>query len=102
MAEQAVLEQGFARVSIFRPGLLDRGDKTRGVEKMALCVLSHINVKDVARLMILDAIRDPTTVQPIMYFEMDELLKVVKAVDLPPGPSKLGQEPNYPSIPPNF
>ncbi|GIL53921.1 hypothetical protein Vafri_9494 [Volvox africanus] len=87
MAEQAALEQGFSRVSIFRPGLLNRGDKARGLEKMAHHVMSHIDVKDVARLMILDVLREPATVQPIMRFEMGDLLKVVKAVDLPPAPS---------------
>ncbi|EFJ46107.1 hypothetical protein VOLCADRAFT_93520 [Volvox carteri f. nagariensis] len=68
--------------------LLDRGDKTRGAEKMALNFMSSIHVKDVARLMILDALRDPSTAQAVMRFEMADLQKVAKTIDQPPAPAK--------------
>ncbi|GFR47824.1 hypothetical protein Agub_g9601 [Astrephomene gubernaculifera] len=88
MAEQSVLQQGFQRASIFRPGLLNRGDKARAMEKLAAHVFSSIQVKDVARLMILDALRDPATAQPAAVFEMGELLKACQTAGQPPAPSK--------------
>jgi hypothetical protein len=56
-AEEAAKKQGFATLSIFRPGLLDRGDKARGIEKMISAVASGVKVSDVAKVMILDAKR---------------------------------------------
>ncbi|GLC44509.1 hypothetical protein PLESTB_000065600 [Pleodorina starrii] len=88
LAEQAVLHAGFQRVSLFRPGLLDRGAKARGGEKMFLGCLSNIHVKEVARLMILDVLRDPSTAQPVMRFEMGDLMKAAKQTDQAPAPSK--------------
>lgn len=35
-AEEAVKGQGFARAGIFRPGMLDRGDKARSIEKVTV------------------------------------------------------------------
>jgi hypothetical protein len=35
-AEEAVKSQGFVRAGIFRPGMLDRGDKARAIEKVTL------------------------------------------------------------------
>eukprot|EP00884_Botryococcus_braunii_P022503 jgi/Botrbrau1/8937/Bobra.0148s0050.1 len=54
-AEEAVKAAGFPRTSIFRPGLLERGDAARGVEKVFSYILPSIHVRDVARVMILDA-----------------------------------------------
>ncbi|KXZ55745.1 hypothetical protein GPECTOR_2g1295 [Gonium pectorale] len=88
MAEQAVLQQGFQRVSIFRPGLLDRGVKARAAEKMFLGMLSNIHVKDVARLMILDALRDASCAEPVAFFEMKQLMAAAKAQDQAPTPSR--------------
>lgn len=58
-AEQAVLSERIPATSIFRPGLLDRGDAARGMEKMmfSLGLFSSIKVEDVARCMVLDAER---------------------------------------------
>ena len=54
-AEEAVKSQHFASTFIFRPGLLDRGDKARGVEKWASKVLNSTSVKDIATAMVLEA-----------------------------------------------
>ena len=48
--------QGIDKTSIFRPGLLDRGDKARGLEKMISGVMSSIKVADVAKFMVADAV----------------------------------------------
>ena len=47
--------QGFKRVSIFRPGLLDRMDDANILLRTARKVLSSIKVSDVAKSMLLDA-----------------------------------------------
>lgn len=54
-AEEAVKAQHFASTYIFRPGLLDRGDKARGVEQWASKFLSAMPVKVIATAMILEA-----------------------------------------------
>jgi len=50
-AEQAYKDMGFQNLSIFRPGLLDRGDKARTIEKIALAIIPSISVKTVATAM---------------------------------------------------
>jgi hypothetical protein len=40
-AEEAVKSQGFGRAGIFRPGMLDRGDKARAIEKVSVS-LCHV------------------------------------------------------------
>ncbi|GAX79906.1 hypothetical protein CEUSTIGMA_g7346.t1 [Chlamydomonas eustigma] len=55
LAEEAVKAQLFARTSIFRPGLLDRGDKARAVEAALLNIVPTIKAVDVAKVMIWDA-----------------------------------------------
>eukprot|EP00878_Enallax_costatus_P044876 GHUV01053650.1.p1 GENE.GHUV01053650.1~~GHUV01053650.1.p1 ORF type:complete len:209 (+),score=94.39 GHUV01053650.1:36-662(+) len=55
LAENAVTSQGFARAAIFRPGMLDRGDKARGIEKIFMPIMGSIRVSDVAKVMIADA-----------------------------------------------
>ena len=47
--------QHFAATFIFRPGLLDRGEKARGVEKVFSKLVSSISVKELARGMIAEA-----------------------------------------------
>lgn len=54
-AEEAVKGLNFPVTAVFRPGLLDRGDAMRPVEKMACKVLSSIRVETVARAMVKDA-----------------------------------------------
>lgn len=55
-AEAAIKELGFAvTAAIYRPGMLDRGDKARTVEKWAGKLLPSIKVGAVARAMRLDA-----------------------------------------------
>ena len=54
-AEEAVKGQGIAAVSIFRPGLLGRGQKARGVEKVAARFLTSTPAQQVAKAMIQDA-----------------------------------------------
>ncbi|KAG2494953.1 hypothetical protein HYH03_006888 [Edaphochlamys debaryana] len=89
LAEQAAIDQGFTRTSIFRPGMLDRGDKVRaGAEKIALGIMTSIKTKDVARLMILDALRDPSACRPVMRFEMGALLKAAKQEGVAPEAAK--------------
>jgi hypothetical protein len=49
-AEEAVKSAGFARAAIFRPGLLDRGDKARLWEKVI--GLSEEGVPEEGRLLV--------------------------------------------------
>lgn len=80
-AEEAVKAEGFDRVSIFRPGLLDRGELARGIEKLGMKLGSSIKVSDVAKLLILDATRpDP---QPLGVFEMGNM-KTAAAANVAP------------------
>ena len=51
-AEAAVQARGFPRTSVFRPGMLDRGDAARFGEALALKLLPATHVADVARAMI--------------------------------------------------
>lgn len=56
LAEEAAKAQGFALgVSAFRPGMLERGELARGVERLFAKVLSSVPVADVAKVMIADA-----------------------------------------------
>jgi hypothetical protein len=68
-------------VSIFRPGLLDRGDKARGVEAWGSYIMPSIKVADVARLMVLDAERAGASGTRV--FEMKHLQAAVKAGGAP-------------------
>lgn len=54
-AEEAVKSQGFARAAIFRPGMLDRKEKARFIEKVFAPLAGSVDVADVARVMIADA-----------------------------------------------
>lgn len=48
-------EAGFPHTSIWRPGLLGRGDKARGVEKMARLLIRPMAVETLALAMVRDA-----------------------------------------------
>lgn len=81
MAEQAVISQSFPRVSIFRPGMLERGDVARPGEKIFSKVMNSIPVADVARVMILDAERSrgATGLPAVSVYEMDALKASAKS-----------------------
>eukprot|EP00758_Cryptobia_borreli_P004209 Tbor_TRINITY_DN4241_c0_g1::TRINITY_DN4241_c0_g1_i1::g.23870::m.23870/K17290/HTATIP2; oxidoreductase len=51
---------GFRNMSVFRPGLLDRNNKTRFVEKIGRIFMTTMPVKVVARAMINDMVIDRT------------------------------------------
>lgn len=53
--ENALKDMQFQNTSIFRPGVLDRGNKKRFVEKMASWVMSTIPVGTVAKALVKDA-----------------------------------------------
>jgi oxidoreductase len=77
-AEEAVKSQGFERVSIFRPGLLNRGDLVRsGMESLLLGKGFDIKVQDVAKLMVLDAERESPP-PGVTTFEMKALMRAAK------------------------
>ncbi len=52
MAEEGVIALGFPRTSIWRPGLLDRGDRARGVEKVGLALAGGVPVRAVAAAIV--------------------------------------------------
>eukprot|EP01102_Stenamoeba_stenopodia_P019501 TRINITY_DN7381_c0_g1_i1.p1 TRINITY_DN7381_c0_g1~~TRINITY_DN7381_c0_g1_i1.p1 ORF type:complete len:246 (-),score=48.08 TRINITY_DN7381_c0_g1_i1:254-931(-) len=56
--EQYVQDQKFKVTSIWRPGLLDRGDAARTVEKIASVFMGSISVETVARAMMLQEEQD--------------------------------------------
>ncbi|WIA24116.1 hypothetical protein OEZ85_013714 [Tetradesmus obliquus] len=74
LAEEAVKGQGFARVGIFRPGMLDRGDKARSIEKLFAPLTGAIAVSDVARVMLADAAAFKAgSVAGVGVFEMKDM-----------------------------
>eukprot|EP00882_Tetradesmus_deserticola_P001979 GHRQ01002121.1.p1 GENE.GHRQ01002121.1~~GHRQ01002121.1.p1 ORF type:complete len:278 (+),score=130.78 GHRQ01002121.1:147-980(+) len=74
LAEAAVKGQGFARAAIFRPGMLDRGDKARAIEKWFAPLTGAIPVADVARAMVADAAAHKAgRVSGLAVFEMKDL-----------------------------
>ena len=52
MAEEGVIALGFPRTSIWRPGLLDRGGRARGVEKVGLALAGGLPVRAVASAIV--------------------------------------------------
>ncbi|KAI7835557.1 hypothetical protein COHA_010537 [Chlorella ohadii] len=56
-AEEAVKAQRFPYASILRPGLLERGELARGMEKAVARLMSSVKVSQVAHCMIADAER---------------------------------------------
>ncbi|KAL0032830.1 hypothetical protein WJX77_001609 [Trebouxia sp. C0004] len=79
-AEEAVKAQGFACVSIFRPGTLDRGQQARWNERLASRLMTTTPVKDVARAMVLDAEASRIGVQ---VYEEASIIDLVKSGALP-------------------
>jgi oxidoreductase len=85
-AEEAVTKRSFAHASIFRPGMLDRGDKERTLEKLVGSVLPKTHVAAVARAMISVAERtasgvvDPSPT-PVVY-ETPDIKDVAAAAAL--------------------
>lgn len=53
--EQVVTSAGYPHTSIWRPGLLGRGVKARGVEKMARFLVTPMPVETLGRAMVKDA-----------------------------------------------
>ena len=87
-AEESVKGLGFPFVSIFRPGLLDRGSKARTGESLFSAIVSSVKVADVAKVMVADA-EDAAAVGPtqgaaaavrpaICLFEMKEIKLAAK------------------------
>ena len=58
LAEEAVKKQGFDYTTIVRPGLIDRKDKARSVEKLALKVMPSISSDKIATVMIAEALKN--------------------------------------------
>ncbi|CAB1117572.1 unnamed protein product [Ectocarpus sp. CCAP 1310/34] len=53
--EQLVRSAGYPHTSIWRPGLLGRGSKARGVEKMARFLVTPMPVETLGRAMVMEA-----------------------------------------------
>ena len=76
VAENEVINVGFPRTSVFRPGMLNRGNRSRGYESLILNLMPATPVADVARAMIYDAESTPidsdaATEKPVFYEEAD-------------------------------
>ncbi|CAM9895645.1 unnamed protein product [Laminaria digitata] len=52
---KVVTSAGYPHTSIWRPGLLGRGVKARGVEKMARFLVTPMPVETLGRAMVMDA-----------------------------------------------
>lgn len=79
--ENEVMRMGFARTSIFRPGLLQRGKFARSEEKMFSSFLRGTPVQDVAKAMIYDAestVIDAETAEPAVFYEVNDIQAVAK------------------------
>jgi oxidoreductase len=75
-AEEAVKAQGFARVSIFRPGMLVRPGSERLVERVfAALPVPKLQVGDLAKVMIAEAEKATEGVQ---VYEMKTIQKLAK------------------------
>lgn len=87
-AEEAVKGLKFPSTSIFHPGLLDRGDKARPIERVLKHVpfLPCITTADAAKAMVLDAFRALGAVQEgggcgvpaVSYFLNGEMVVAAK------------------------
>ena len=56
MAEERVKDQGFEYTLIMRPGLIDRKEDARGIEKFARRFVSHVSTDSIASVMVRKAI----------------------------------------------
>ncbi|TYZ65289.1 hypothetical protein PybrP1_013196 [[Pythium] brassicae (nom. inval.)] len=52
--EENVKQMGFARTSVYRPGLIDRGDLMRTMETLGSYLLPSITTRAIARAMVAD------------------------------------------------
>ncbi len=59
-ADDAIAAMGFPRLTILRPGLLDRGDKARFIEKVGMCVIGGLPVASAGAATVLSLV-DPAT-----------------------------------------
>jgi len=83
LAEEAVKKQEFSFTTIVRPGLIDRKDKARGIEKLALKVMPSISSDKIATVMIAEALENirkvgvgPDSGKPhVSVWSMDDLKK---------------------------
>eukprot|EP01062_Namystynia_karyoxenos_P062358 TRINITY_DN55254_c0_g1_i1.p1 TRINITY_DN55254_c0_g1~~TRINITY_DN55254_c0_g1_i1.p1 ORF type:complete len:293 (+),score=111.73 TRINITY_DN55254_c0_g1_i1:82-879(+) len=75
--ERAATDLGFWRVSIFRPGMLDRERGDRFLETLVLrSNLPALRVSDLAAAMIIDAESEPPTGQePPVYYEGNGMIR---------------------------
>lgn len=87
LAEQAVIAQGFERVSIFRPGALDRGDLMRPLERVLLKLFASHKMPDLAHSMVDDALRTDAK-QGVALFSAKALLQSA-ASKAPPEPAPM-------------
>lgn len=76
-AEQSTIASKIASIAIFRPGLLDRGEKAAGraLEEWGRKVMNGVPVSDVAKAMILKAEEDLSGVN---VYEDDEIRALAK------------------------
>ena len=78
-AEEFVKSQGFKYATVARPGLLERGDAARGVEKVFAKLVSSVGVSQVARALVGDAQAFHAAAgaacpsSPVKVFEMKEI-----------------------------
>lgn len=84
--EEALKEMQFEKTSIFRPGLLDRGNKKRFAEKLYGFFASSIQVSKVAKGLVLEAEsfakskQTNTNPQPsVITYENDDILELLSA-----------------------
>eukprot|EP00955_Chlamydomonas_euryale_P117135 366456-Chlamydomonas_euryale.AAC.18 len=81
-AEEAVKAGGFPFVSVFRPGLIDRGDRMRGGEKLAKVLgVSSIKTAAFGKLMVEDAeeVAQGRRTPAVAMFRMKAMQEAAKA-----------------------
>ncbi|KAG1656442.1 hypothetical protein FOA52_006984 [Chlamydomonas sp. UWO 241] len=84
-AEEAVKAAGIPTVSIYRPGLLERGERERGTEKAMAALFTKISVSAIGRMMVQDAeaaaagARSPT----VATFTMKDMMAAAKSGKAP-------------------
>ena len=62
--EEGVEALGFPRTAIWRPGLLDRGDRARGVERVGLALVGGVPVRSLAGAMVAELERQAAAAAP--------------------------------------
>lgn len=87
LTEEGVKALGFTRTAIWRPGLLDRGDLVRGVEKFGLALAGGVPVRAVAGAMVeaLECEAAPAVAAPACEaFSDAEIRRLVREASLAP------------------